>query len=244
MKNEKNVNITQDELFNRNQHSKYMFGRKNRVNIQLKDVHTGEIIQEETSNLIVYRGRNWLLQRAFDQDMSNRPNWNDGFISWVALGTGGSLAGQPLTPTAPALANYELDTYGTINTGLNYVTIGGRDYHKFDAGYPQFISDPEIENMDLDQSDTAVDPIDGQTYSCDKFLIGCVKITLGAEEANGGTDPEDYQDINEAGLFISPSTSLSYGFTPEDMQLFARVCFSTIRKTQNRELVFNWYLYF
>jgi hypothetical protein len=58
---------------------------------------------------------------------------------------------------------------------------------------------------------------------------------------------QDHQDINEAGLFIAPYFSNLTGITVSDEnrpELFARVTFPTIRKRNDRELVFNWYVYF
>jgi len=198
----------------------------------------------ESNNLIVYRGRNWLLQRAFNNDMDNRANWKDKYLSWLAVGTGGAVSGSPLEPSSPELPNFELNNHGTMNAGTRFVTVDGKDYHNFDTGYPKFLNDPDVENDDLATGCTAVDPEDGQTYRCDKFLIGLIKVTLTSAEANGGTEAGDYQDISEAGLYISPSNSLSASFGADDMSLFARVCFSTIRKDINRELIFSWYLYF
>lgn len=224
------------------------FQPKGRVRIFSRDVRKKENkpkLEVDSNNLIVYRGRNWLMQRAFNKDLTNRTGWKDRFISWLAIGTGGSLA-SPLEPTAPELHNYQLGSHGTINAGDNYVIAGTKEYRKFDAEYPKLLSDPDVDNSLLPTGCIANDPYDGVDYKCDKFLIGLVKVTLLSEEGNGGTGVGDYQDISEAGLYTCRSNSLtpSTPYVESDMQLFARVCFSTIRKTIDRELIFTWYIYF
>ena len=221
---------------------------KGRVRIHARDLDGKggkPYLIEDTSNLIVYRGRNWLMQRAFAKDMVGREGWKDRFISWFAVGTGGAIAGQPLVAEEPSLPNCGLGIHGTIGSGTSWLQCENyagvmQDFHKFDSGYPQFINDPEIENFGLCTTDTNIDPLDGATYNSDKFLIGMTKTTISADECNG----TDYQDISEAGLFISPSNSMNYTFSPRDMEIFARVTFSTIRKTSDRELIFSWLIYF
>lgn len=220
-----------------------MFGRSNPVIITTRDVKTKKVIETQNSNLITYPGRNFLLQKAFNQNMTTR-QWKDNYISWLGVGIGGAVGGQPLTPSSPELPNYQLGSHGTVNAGTRYVTVDGKDYHAIDDGYPHFTNDPDIDNGDLYSGCTQLDPEDGNTYRCDKFLIGIVKVTIAAHECNGGTDPSDYQDISECGIFQAPSSSLGYSFIPGDMNMFARVCFSTIRKTDQREIVISWYFFF
>ena len=222
------------------------FQPKGRVRIFERKIGDNKLyLVRDTSNLIVYRGRNWLLQRAFNQDLTNREGWKDKYISWFGVGSGGAVGGSPLTPAAPELQNCQLGTHGTIDDGANYVAVDGKEYHTFNSTYPRFINDPDVTNGDLCTDCTSIDPDDAQTYNCDKFLIGMVKTTIATNEANGGTGDEDYQDINEAGLFISESNSLTYpSFGAGSIELFARVCFSTIRKNSNRELLFTWLIYF
>lgn len=224
---------------------------KGRVTIHARDIEgsTNKLwLVEDKSNLVVYRGRNWLAQRAFNKDMNaTRAGWKNNYISWFSLGTGGAVVGNPLTPSSPALANYELSQHIPVGSGSRYVTVGGRDYHQFDDGYPVFVYDNEIpstEYENIPSGCTHVNPEDSLSYKCDGFLLGKIRVTVAADEYNGGTEDTDYKDVNEAGLFVSPSNLRSYSFNSTDMQLFARVCFSTIRKSSTRELVFTWYIYF
>jgi hypothetical protein len=234
-------------------------GRKNRVRIYSTNLETGKSsLEVDTTNIIVYRGRDWLMQRAFNQNLHdvNRA-WKDMYLSWFAVGVGGANEATPLIQINPSLPNYQLANHGSIASGTRYVTVNSKDYHSFDAGYPQFLNDPDITNSDLDAGCTHTDPVDSQAYRCDKFLIGEVATTLASDECNGdGTSAgsgiyasgplagQPYQDINEAGLFISPSNDTGYSFAATDMQLFARITFPTQRKDERRQLVFHWLIYF
>lgn len=180
-------------------------------------------------NLIVYHGRNWLMQRVFDDDLDATPGYSTYKLGWFAIGTGATPS-NPLTPTAPALANTVLATHGVIGSGTNYVTVGSKQYHKFDS--ITFQEDDEV-----------------TSYSgSDNYLVTKITTTLTEDEANndegnsGYSGYEYYQDINEAGLFVSDALTVSP--VPTTMQLFARVTFPTIRKTNTRGLVFHWYIYF
>lgn len=219
--------------------------KSNRVMVHARNVGDSKIyLVEDTNNLIVYRGRNWLLQRALNLNMTNRQGWRNRYISWFGVGRNGALSGSPLTPLNPSLENCQLGNHGTIGEGTNYVTVGENEYHSFDPGYPKILNDPDVpaENLCSDTNET--DPLEGRTYPADKFLIGLVKVTIASNECNGESDVNSYQDINEAGLFVSPSNDLNYPFQDDDMSIFARVCFSTIRKDNQRELIFSWYLFF
>jgi hypothetical protein len=221
---------------------KFSFGEpgntiRGRVRIFERKVGEGKklYLVEDTSNLIVYRGRNWMVQRAFNADLTSRPGWKDKYISWLAVGGGGATA-DPLIPESPVLEDYQLGNQLPIGAGTRYINLDGYHYHMFDDNYPTFLYDTDIDNNILWAGCTQVDTIQGITRRCDGFLIGLVKTTIAADECNGSS----YQDINEAGLFVGPSSPAAN----TDLQLFSRVCFSTIRKDSSRELIFSWYIYF
>ncbi len=148
---------------------------------------------------------------------------------------------------SPELQNYVLGANGTVVPYTNYVSIDGKEYHGFDSGYPKFLHDPDVDNTSLDPSCTAVDPDDSGTYRCDGFLISSIRITITSGECNIGghtVDPDDdYQDISEVGLFVSPTTTAG-SIVSGDMSMFSRCCLSTIRKSIERELIFTWLIYF
>jgi hypothetical protein len=114
------------------------------------------------------------------------------------------------------------------------------EFKSFDSGYPKFTIDPDVPAVGevLATDAVAQDPFDLDTYPMDKFLIGTIQVTLSATDANSTS----YQDISEAGLFCSETGSAFS--TIDDLNIFARVTFSTIRKTSSRELVILWYIYF
>jgi len=177
---------------------------------------------EDTSNLIVYQGREILLQRAFNQAMigygAATPTH---YISWFGLGIGGAGANL-LIPLVPKLKDTELIQPAIISATDPTVVNGGR-LHPFDN--VEYIIDPSNEN---------------------KRLIAQITVSISKTDANGptgGTDPSDYYDLNEAGLYVSNSND-PISFNPATAKLFARVTFSTIRKWYARSLVFVWYIYF
>lgn len=82
-------------------------------------------------------------------------------------------------------------------------------------------------------------PINSIVYEQDpenenKFLIGKLTTTIGSNDANG-------YDINEAALWLSETDDPT---TAATFILWAKVTFSTIRKSSERELSFVWYLFF
>lgn len=176
----------------------------------------------DTSNLVLYEGRNWLMKRAFNQLESSQgtPGVNS-YISWLGLGTGGATA-DILVPLNPTLTDNGLKSQIVINASDSSCANNGK-LHPFD-------------NIEFEED------IDNQNEK----LIASITTTIGENDANGpqgSTGASAYYDINEAGLFISNS-HLSSNFDPDSLKLFARVTFSTIRKFDERQLVFIWKIYF
>jgi len=207
------------------------FGRVEVYERKIEGTDKKLYLLQKNTNLIVYHGRNWLMQKAFDEDMSQSgfSNWSTYDLAWFAIGTGAAPS-NPLTPTSPTLQDRALATHGVIGSGSDYVTVSGKEYHTFDSITYQ--ADDEV-----------------TSYSgYDNYLVAKITTTLTATEANddngqsGYSGYEYYQDINEAGLFVSNSKVVSP--VPTVMEMFARVTFPTIRKTNTRELVFYWYIYF
>lgn len=227
--------------------------KQNRVLIHSRSKDSGELeLVEDTNNLVVYHGRNWLLQRAFNQGFGDNPlslsrEWQSYYIRLFAVGTGGALDTSPLSPIAPTLKDYQLATHGKIDSGSNFITVDGLDYHYFDDD-PVFLHDyPDIEWSEGEGPSCTYEDANSVSQNCDSVLIAKITTTISSDECNDdvtGTHqwPSGayYQDISEAGLFAA-SSSPSASNPPE---LFARVTFSTIRKDEDRELIFTWYVYF
>ena len=144
-------------------------------------------------------------------------------------------------------------------------------YHAIDLGFPRYLYDPSVAGPDGDGNDDGgeminnwdlmepiVYPADSET-KVDSYLRALVRVTIQPEEYNGadyyGVEVEgesrEYEDINQAGLFFSRSHIASdysgayiHATNPYDLQMFAAVNFSTIRKDETRQLVFSWYFYF
>lgn len=197
---------------------------------------------EDTNNLVVYRGRHWLMQRAFYSAVGSR-NWRSYYINHFAIGSGGALETSPLSPIAPALTNYQLGTQGVIDNGT-FDTISGNEYFRFDSGYPIFLQDEDITDYTGDGC-THTDPL-SVTGNCDRELIAKIQVSIASDQCNDsdnlsnpGLPGDPYQDLSEAGLFVTDSAT-----APTVAKLFARVSFSTIRKDLHRELVFSWFIYF
>lgn len=176
----------------------------------------------ESNNLVVYAGRNWLMKRAFNQLTTTQasPGINS-YISWFGLGVGGSTSNL-LTPVTPILTDDDLYNQIVINANDPACAYDGR-LHPFD-------------NVVFEEDD------DNQS----ELLIANVTTTIGENDANGpsGSVGESaYYDLNEAALYIS-NTHVSNSFDPSSLKLFARVTFSTTRKTSNRQLVIMWKIYF
>lgn len=286
--------------------------KKNKVIVEARNIKTGEIEETQTSNLILYHGRSWLMQRALGLNLGavgtnevggefpwaqndhenvaaiNRSKWSDMYINWFAAGTGGAEGADLLTPNQTYSTDYELADHlfiggeedgGENPSGMSYnlrythpadpITFDNaraareRDYHAFDPMYPQFLIDPDIvpdqggtedpnyNNMEISGS-TSDDDIQYGGFKADSYLRALVRVTLAPEEYNGPAyyDPigggNEYNWINEAGLFVSPShdKDLIVNQSYNQVEIFARTTFESMRKDDTRELVFSWYLYF
>lgn len=197
---------------------------------------------EDTENLVVYRGRHWLMQRAFYSAIGAR-DWKGYYITHFAVGSGGALVTSPLSPIAPALTNYQLGTHGVIDNGT-FDTVSGNEYFRFDTGYPIFLHDEDITDYTGDGC-THTDSL-SVSGNCDRELIAKVQVSIASDQcndsdnvANPGLPGDPYQDLSEAGLFVTDSAT-----SPTVTKMLARVSFSTIRKDLHRELVFSWFIYF
>ena len=227
----------------------------------------------DTSNLIIYGGRSWLLNRAFNQDIGQVNSYTDSssnisgvpasrlgmagkWINLFGVGTGGSVSGQPLNPATVSGYDLGLTTPASVTgTAGSYVTgAGGSTYKLIDNSYPLFLSDQDVVSANFSSGVNFTDPQSGLSQNVNSYLIALIRVTLGANDANGTSPPVEsggpYSDLNEAMLFCSPSTIPGYYTGLTDTQLgnaivpFAKTTFSSVRKSSSREIVFQWYIYF
>lgn len=176
----------------------------------------------DTNNLVVYMGRNWLMQRAMNLNSDLSPGVSS-YISWFGLGIGGATTGDPLTPLTPNLTDPNLGQQIVINDSVSTPCVDDGKLHPFDS-----ISFKADENNQ------------------DEFLVAEITTTILDNEANGpsgSSGPAAYYDISEAGLYISNSNDPLL-FEASSVKLFARVTFSSIRKYVDRQLVFVWKIFF
>lgn len=219
------MNLTFKDKFNK---LKDEFGEPGESNkrpkgrVKIFDKETGEKL-EDTNNLVVYQGRKWVMQKVFNQILTGGNSLHlNSFISWIGLGTDGATSNL-FIPLAPSLTDASLGNQATINNKPATDCVLNGTLHPLDS--VTFEEDGSNDN---------------------EFLIASIIATIGEDDANGpagGTSSSDYYDINEAGLYISNSTDPG-SIDPASVDLFARVTFSTIRKFSERQLVFNWLVYF
>lgn len=137
-----------------------------------------------------------------------------------------------------------------------------RDYHKIDDLYPSFLTDqdvipglggtedPNYYDMEVAGTEDPTTPIVFNGYKADSYLRALVRVTVAPEEYNGpdyysGSGENTYRDISEAGLYVSPYyTPAEFTGVYNEVELFAKVNFSSVRKDETRELIFSWYIYF
>lgn len=170
------------------------------------------------SNLVVYKGREWLLSKVFNKINPNIDSLPTEWINWFGVGNGGCPIGDPLNPIFPT----NLDTDLGNSVMINPTDLSCADYRLApDVGYYKHPLNSEVT---FEQ--------DGDNYNY--WLIGKVSITIGADDAN------DFY-INEVGLFTSDSDVGGYA---GPFNLYARTTFPSIVKTFARQLLFIWYVYF
>lgn len=187
------------------------------VEVNVKNVKTGEIEHQENHNLIVYGGREWLLRKIFGKMIVTvNDDYNDFIqnsgITWVGFGCGGGEPGNPLQCGTtmgsdkdlyqPVRVRFEDDS-NTLPQSKNYasrVLPNGTVI----PGYFKKISNITIKE---DHANPYVQ--DGVTKY--PSLIAELRIELSADDCNGVNYTENgnlvaYQDINEVALFIADQT--------------------------------------
>jgi len=207
--------LTDDQIFT-------SMGHGIKGHVTAVDKVTGEVLAD-TDNLILYKGREWLAQRAVN---IKSPAWEtagkDGYITHFGLGTGGASPGDILTPLVPNATDVDLLSPCMLNNAeTSYITRqkSGNNYQIKPISSVSFV--PDISNGN-------------------RYVIIQLQTNISLTDANGPNGNASY-DLNEAALFVTK------GENPdpiEDISIFARCTFSTIRKVVAREISFIWNIYF
>lgn len=174
------------------------------------------------NNLVVYMGREWLVSRAFNKTNSFITPKPAEFITWFGVGDGGCPIADPMNPTSPANTNTDLS---------NSVMINSLDAHCADYRDPD-PEHPEYKGYYKHPFDEVSFEQDTDNYN--HWLIMKITTTLGGSDANTFY-------VNEAGLFTAEN---EMGGSTGPFHLYARVTFPSIMKTNARQLMFVWYVFF
>lgn len=171
-------------------------------------------------NLVLYQGREQLIQRMVNFENPAVSSTKDEFLTWFGLGDGGVLPADPFDPIPPILTDTGLYSLAMINA----TDSSSADYHTVDPSHPEegYYKIP-FDSVEFEQD----------SMNDDKWLVVKISTTVGVDDAN------NYQ-LSEAGLYTADSSS--GGYTGQ-FTLFSRVTFPSIIKTVDRRLIFRWFLY-
>jgi hypothetical protein len=190
------------------------------VEVWEEDPKTGLKKLLNKSNLIVYQGREFIVQRIFDVNNTSATPTKDEFLYWMGFGSGGVASADPLVPTPPTLTDIDLNALVMVSA----TDSSAADYHIAGGNYPETgMYKYPFDNVEFERD----------YNNEDKWLVGKITTTLGTALANG-------KQISEAGLYTAASRSPGYN---GQFSLFARVTFPTLIKTIDRRIVFIWYIY-
>jgi len=174
-------------------------------------LRNGDLKLVERKNLIVYQGREWLLQRAFGPELQGASDLQDRYIKWFGLGTGGGEPGNPLQAGVTRAWDVDLTTPLRINPLGVLPDYAPRDIGGglVDGYYKKFSS---VIRKD--------DPANAYTVDSVQYfpqLIAEIRTEISSEDGNG-IDGSGYADINEAGLFIDNPTVFSQSSSSGSLQ--------------------------
>lgn len=172
------------------------------------------------SNLVLYFGREMLAQRLVNFENAYTTPTKDEYVSWFGLGDGGVRPADPLDPTPPI--STDTDIYS--NVMISELTSSYGDYHVAGGSYPKTgYYKKQFDSIEFERD----------ALNDDKWLVIRIQTTIDANDANG-------EQLSEAGLFSAESNLAAYS---GQFSLFARVTYPSLIKTEERRLIFVWYLY-
>jgi hypothetical protein len=173
-------------------------------------------------NLVLYQGREQLAQRMMNFENLMVVSTKDEFVTWFGLGDGGVLPADPLDPIPPILTDTELYSLVMINA----TDSSSADYNIVDADHPEegYYKHP-FDSIEFEQD----------AMNDDKWLVIKITTVIGVDDAN-------LYQLSEAGLYTAES-SLGGPLNTGPFHLFSRVTFPSLIKTEDRRIIFRWFLY-
>lgn len=256
--------------YNEENISKPLFS-SNFVNIKEIDAETGKLRNEEQSkNLILYRGRTWLLQRAANLNLGMSswndatsshpypvPNYRDSFISWFALGYGGHYEQDLFRIKGVKNTDYDLTLWAKnipddgINSNESMIS-GNILYYKVKLDNNNYIwrqyhkiSSLEIlTDAELKNTGTYKSLDEKEQYKnnkVDSYIVLKVSTVIQSFEYNTKNSFYEGQILSEAGLFVSNTGTSVPDYPPV---LIAKTYFPAKLKDSGTVLIFDWYIYF
>lgn len=171
------------------------------VEIQERDLSTGNVKTLQRHNLIVYGGREWLLRRVFGSKIDDNTGANNSIIKWVGVGVGGGEPGNPLQCGSTVGSDNDLYTpvrirYSTPDNQEYPLNFASRILSSGDCQYGYY---KQISNIEIKEDHANPYVKYGVTHYPN--IIAEIRIELSSNDCNGNENV--YQDINEAALFIS-----------------------------------------
>jgi len=160
----------------------------------------------EKKNMIVYGGREWLMQRAFGSILTgSSSDYYNKTIRWFGIGNGGGESGNPLQAGATQGQDTTLLSPVRLRSDMvapNPPSVPG------DPGYYLYASD-YLGNHGYYKtfSSVIIRQDNGNPYVSGGIttypnLIAEIRIELTSDDATNGS----YEDLNEAALFVSDSS--------------------------------------
>lgn len=204
---------------------------KNRAPLGFVEIYEDEKLVGK-HNLVLYYGREWIVQRAVDTNNTQVTPTQNEALYWFGIGSGGTASGDPLTPLSVDSSDTELSQAVPIhvNDAPTSSTYTDRrdgspgNYYKKAYDSVAFNQDPANDN---------------------KYLITKITVIIDNDDCNDTTlvSGKYNNHLNEAALYVC-STSQGGQSQTGPWNIYSRVTFPTIVKDSSRQLTLIWYLYF
>ena len=204
-------------------------GLRGEVEIQVRNKETGKIESQQKHNLVVYGGREWLLKKAFNTNVSNNPDYiRNSEILWFGIGNGGGEPGNPLQCGC---------TYGSDDDLYNPVRMRYDFNSNVQSTNPYYASrilpNGEVVNGYYKKiTYVSIKEDQANPYKLNNVihypnLIAELRLEISPDDCCGQTFLDNdyersYADINEAALFISDSRYTDPGMQEDSLTYFTQ----------------------